>query len=127
MLPIAGSLADPPPSSVLAPAVSWLEGTLLGTVATSAAVIAMAATGYMMLSGRIDARRGLAVVLGCFVLAGASTIAAGIGGAGGDPGAAARAEMPPTPAPAPALAPTAPSRAPAAVYDPHAGASVPPD
>lgn len=70
--------ADPQGSGVLINAVSWLQGTLLGTVATVAAVIAVASVGFMMLSGRINWRYGATVILGCFILFGAATIVAGI-------------------------------------------------
>jgi type IV secretion system protein VirB2 len=71
-------MIDPQGSGVLVGAVSWLQGTLLGTVATTIAVIAVAAVGFMMLTGRLDWRRGAVVVLGCFVLFGAASIVAGI-------------------------------------------------
>ena len=69
---------DPQGSGVIVSAVTWLQGTLLGTVATVAAVIAVAAVGFMMLTGRIDWRRGVVVILGCFILFGAASIVAGI-------------------------------------------------
>lgn len=75
--------ADPEGSGPLIAAVSWLQGTLLGTVATVAAVIAVAAIGFMMLTGRIDWRRGAIVILGCFVLFGAASIVGGIRAASG--------------------------------------------
>ena len=52
--------------------------TLLGTIATVVAVIAVAAVGFMMLTGRINWRYGATVIVGCFVLFGASSIVAGI-------------------------------------------------
>ena len=70
--------ADPAGSGVLVAAVGWLQGTLLGTLATVAAVIAVAAVGFMMLTGRINWRHGATVILGCFILFGASSIVAGI-------------------------------------------------
>jgi type IV secretory pathway VirB2 component (pilin) len=70
--------ADPQGSGVIVGAVNWLQGTLLGTVATVVAVIAIAAVGFMMLTGRINWRHGAAVVLGCFILFGAASIVAGI-------------------------------------------------
>lgn len=73
-----GSYSDPAGSSVLVSAINWLQGTLLGTAATVAAVIAVAAVGFMMLTGRINWRYGATVVLGCFILFGASSIVAGI-------------------------------------------------
>lgn len=72
------SYSDPQGSGVLVSAVNWLQGTLLGTVATVAAVIAIATVGLMMLTGRINWRYGVTVILGCFILFGASSIVAGI-------------------------------------------------
>lgn len=69
---------DPAGSGVFVSAVNWLQGTLLGTVATVVAVIAVAAVGFMMLTGRINWRHGAVVVLGCFVLFGAASIVGGI-------------------------------------------------
>jgi type IV secretory pathway VirB2 component (pilin) len=119
----AGSSLDPAGSGAIVTAVSWLQGTLLGTVATTVAVIAIASVGLMMLSGRIELRRGLTVVCGAFILFGAASIAAGIrslapGDYGGDAYPVVRYEAPPVAA---APAPTPPP----AAYDPYAGASVP--
>lgn len=72
------SYSDPAGSGVLVSAMGWLQGTLLGTIATVAAVIAVATIGFMMLTGRINWRYGVTVILGCFVLFGASSIVAGI-------------------------------------------------
>jgi len=72
------SYSDPAGSGVIVSAVGWLQGTLLGTLATVAAVIAVATVGFMMLTGRINWRHGATVILGCFVLFGASSIVAGI-------------------------------------------------
>ena len=72
------SYADPAGSGVLVSAMNWLQGTLLGTVATVAAIIAVAVVGFMMLTGRINWRYGITVILGCFILFGASSIVAGI-------------------------------------------------
>jgi len=69
---------DPAGSGVFVAAVSWLQGTLMGTVATVAAVIAVACVGFMMLTGRINWRYGATVILGCFILFGAASIVAGI-------------------------------------------------
>lgn len=75
---MSGSLADPPGSSAIAAAALWVQGTLLGTVATAVAVIAVASVGVMMLAGRINVRRGATVIAGVFILFGASSIATGI-------------------------------------------------
>ena len=74
----AQSTADPAGSSPLVAALDWIQGTLQGHVATSAAVIAVAVVGFMMLTGRIEWRRGVVVVIGCFVIFGAAAIVAGI-------------------------------------------------
>ncbi len=116
----ARSLADPEGSGVVVAAVSWLQGTLLGTVATTIAVIAVAWVGMMMLAGRASVRHGLTVIAGCFILFGAATIAAGIRAAVSGAEPAPEAAALPPPAPPPAL--PAP---PAANPDPYAGASVP--
>jgi type IV secretory pathway VirB2 component (pilin) len=69
---------DPAGSSPILSAVGWLQGTLLGNVATTLAVIAVGATGLLMLTGRIDWRRGATVILGCFIVFGAAAIVGGI-------------------------------------------------
>ena len=74
----AASIGDPAGSGVIVSAVRWLEGTLLGTIATVVAVMAVAAVGFLMLTGRINWRYGATVILGCFVLFGAASIVAGI-------------------------------------------------
>ena len=70
--------ADPAGSSPLLAALEWIQGTLLGNLATTAAVIAVAVFGYMMLTGRIDWRRGITVIIGIFVIFGAVAIVSGI-------------------------------------------------
>ena len=70
--------ADPAGSGVIVGAVRWVEGTLLGSVATVVAVVAVAVVGLMMLTGRMNWRHGAIVILGCFVLFGATSIVAGI-------------------------------------------------
>lgn len=69
---------DPQGSDVLISATRWIQGTLLGTVATVVAVIAVAVVGFMMLTGRMNWRYGAIVILGCFILFGAASIVAGI-------------------------------------------------
>jgi type IV secretion system protein VirB2 len=69
---------DPSGASPLVAALSWVQNTLLGNLATTAAVIAVAVVGYMMLTGRMEWRRGLMVVVGAFIIFGAVTIVAGI-------------------------------------------------
>lgn len=69
---------DPAGSGAIVGALGWIQGTLLGTVATSVAVIAVASVGLLMLSGRINWRLGATVVIGLFILFGASAIVGGI-------------------------------------------------
>ena len=70
--------ADPRGSGPIVAALAWMQGTLLGNVATAVAVMAVAAVGFMMLTGRVNWRFGATVIVGCFVLFGAATIVAGI-------------------------------------------------
>jgi type IV secretion system protein VirB2 len=70
--------ADPAGSGPIVAALGWLQGTLLGNVATAVAVMAVAAVGFMMLTGRLNWRFGATVIVGCFVLFGAASIVAGI-------------------------------------------------
>lgn len=74
----AQTYADPAGSGAIVGALHWIQGTLLGTTATVVAVIAVAFIGYMMLTGRLNWRHGAAVILGCFILFGATSIVAGI-------------------------------------------------
>ena len=80
---LAFAAPDPQGSGVIVNAFNWLQGTLLGTVATVAAVIAVAAVGFMMLTGRLNWRHGGVVILGCFILFGAASIVGGIRAAAG--------------------------------------------
>lgn len=127
----SSALADPGGSGAVVAAVVWLQNTLLGTVATTVAVICVATVGLMMLSGRLDLRRGASVVVGCFILFGASSIAGGIqsvatgGYAPAEPSFAVQPWNPPQPPPPPpAAAPQLPPD-PYGLADPYAGASVP--
>jgi type IV secretory pathway VirB2 component (pilin) len=70
--------ANPQGSGPIVAALSWLQGTLLGNVATAVAVMAVAAVGFMMLTGRLNWRFGATVIIGCFILFGAGAIVAGI-------------------------------------------------
>ncbi|MET1755314.1 TrbC/VirB2 family protein [Novosphingobium sp. RD2P27] len=69
---------DPAGSGPIVAALGWLQGTLLGNVATAVAVMAVAAVGFMMLTGRMNWRFGATVIVGCFVLFGAGAIVTGI-------------------------------------------------
>jgi type IV secretion system protein VirB2 len=70
--------ANPQGSGAIVSALSWLQGTLLGNVATAVAVIAVAMVGFMMLTGRLNWRVGATVIIGCFILFGSAAIVSGI-------------------------------------------------
>lgn len=72
------SYSDPVGSGPIVGALNWLQGTLLGTVATVVAIIAVASVGFLMLTGRLNWRYGATVILGCFILFGAASIVGGI-------------------------------------------------
>ncbi len=79
LLATAGAAhAQPAGSGPINAALSWLQGTLMGNVATTVAVIAVAMVGFMMLTGRMNWRFGATVIIGCFILFGAASIVAGI-------------------------------------------------
>jgi type IV secretory pathway VirB2 component (pilin) len=79
----AQAASDPQGSGPIVAALGWLQGTLLGNVATAVAVMAVAAVGFMMLTGRLNWRFGATVIIGCFILFGSSAIVAGIQQAAG--------------------------------------------
>lgn len=116
-------LSDPTGAQSLLSAAQWVESTLLGSTAMVVATLAVATLGFLMLSGRVPFKRGAGVLLGCFVLFGATTLAQGIkriaGVDGGDapPLPVAIANPPPRSVIPPPAQPQ--------VYDPYAGAAVP--
>ena len=79
----AQSAPDPRGSGPILAALNWIQGTLLGSLATTVAVIAIAGVGFLMLSGRINWRLGATVILGAFIIFGAAAIVAGIRSAAG--------------------------------------------
>jgi type IV secretion system protein VirB2 len=79
----AQTSANPAGSGPIVSALLWLQGTLMGQVATTVAVIAVAMVGFMMLTGRLDWRFGATVIVGCFILFGAAAIVSGIRAAAG--------------------------------------------
>ena len=94
--------------------------------AFEAEVVAGVRSAEVALTGRLNWRHGARVVLGCFILFGASSIAAGIqalafGGADTVPPPA----MPPDPPSFPIVAAPPPRATPAASADPFAGAALP--
>lgn len=115
---LAPSLFDASSGSVLGPAADWLSGTLLGSVAISLCVIAIACVGLLLMTGRLAIRHAVQVVLGCFVLLGAPVIAAGLRGA------ADEASGSPVPREPIVAATPAPPPLPQSTFDPYAGASL---
>ena len=76
--PAFAQTSNPQGSGPIIAALSWLQGTLLGNVATAVAVMAVAAVGFMMLTGRMNWRFGATVIIGLFILFGAGSIVSGI-------------------------------------------------
>lgn len=74
----AAGQVNPAGSGPIVGALMWLQGTLLGNVATAVAVIAVAMVGFMMLTGRMNWRFGATVIIGCFILFGSAAIVSGI-------------------------------------------------
>ncbi|RSV43818.1 hypothetical protein CA234_03530 [Sphingomonas sp. ABOLE] len=119
-------LSEPLQQSSLLAAEDWVQGALLGSIGTAAAVIAVAAMGFLLLAGRLSVRRGLTVIAGCFVLFGSSTIAQGIMSGLGIGSGATQSQMAPVSVEAPSPLAAVPTPAPSHVpYDPYAGAAVP--
>ncbi|MBK8375898.1 MAG: TrbC/VirB2 family protein [Sphingomonadales bacterium] len=106
--------------SAIPAAVQWLAGTLLGSVATGIAVLAIAFVGFGLLGGRLNWRTGARVVMGVFILFGAPMIAQELMSLARDGDASTVGQVATTPIPP---SPQVPANAP--VYDPYAGAAVP--
>ena len=69
---------NPSGSGVIAEAIDWLTGTLLGNVATGIAILAVAVIAILLMTGRIEWGRAALVVIGIFILFGAVSIVSGI-------------------------------------------------
>ncbi|MCL4672956.1 MAG: hypothetical protein KJZ64_08460 [Sphingomonadaceae bacterium] len=107
--------------SAIEAAVAWMLALLSGSLMTMLLTIAVAAFGFTLLTGRVSARRGIELILGCFILVGSVEIARSLVDF-------AQTEQ----APGPAIAPQAPEThalpplppAPVAAgdpFDPYAG------
>lgn len=119
-LPATTSLTEPSGTQAVTDAASWLQGTMLGSVATIIAVLAIAAVDVGLFSGRLNVRRGPTVVMGCCVLFGSGVIANALMALIDTPapdGMVIAAEA--LPSPLDAL-----PKSQAVPYDPYAGASV---
>lgn len=64
-------------------AATWVKDLLMGPLATTVAVVAVAMVGFMMLTGRMNWKHGAVVILGLFILFGAPHIVASIQAAAG--------------------------------------------
>lgn len=116
------SLIDPPAESPIVDGVMWVQGVALGYTATAVAVTAVAAIGFLMLSGKLALRRGIAVVAGCFILFGANGLAMallGLASQGAPP------HYPANPEPSQSINQASSSLPSSPAYDPYAGAAVP--
>lgn len=69
---------DPVTSALL-----WMQTILLGPIATALAVMAVAGVGFMMLTGRMNWRYGMTVIVGVFIIFGAPRLVATIAGGAG--------------------------------------------
>jgi type IV secretory pathway VirB2 component (pilin) len=113
-------LSVPPPASAITAATDWVSNVLFGPLANIIAVIAIAWIGFAMLSGRVDIRRGLSVVLGCFLLFGAKGIAGGLRSTATAEAVPSIVSVPPPPSYVQSPSSTNNANG----YDPYAGAAV---
>jgi type IV secretory pathway VirB2 component (pilin) len=67
-----------PDASPIAAALAWIQDVLLGSLANTLAVMAVAICGLGMLLGQVNWRSGLRVVMGCSLVFGAARIASGL-------------------------------------------------
>lgn len=115
---ITPSLFDAPTDHPIAAGSDWMSQLIGGTATTTICVLAVAFLGFMMMSGRSAIRDGIRIVIGCFVLLGAPTIAFSLlhlaDGAQQQPILEPTVAGPPPPTP----------KLPPANYDPYAGASL---
>ncbi len=117
---VARSLFEQPAPGVKGPAGQWWLDLLMGPAAVTLCVLGVALLGFLMLSGQIAVRRGLKVVLGCFILLGAPTIASAfLETGGGLTGGPAREQIIMANEDLGARRPLPPAN-----YDPYAGASL---
>lgn len=114
MTPVA-DLSNPEAGSALVDALRWIEGVMLGPIAMTMAVAGVAFVGILLLQGRIAWRRGLAVIVGCFIVFGAQPIVYTVGIDALPSDIAIRAEW--------VVAPDVPQGLAPQAYDPYAGAS----
>lgn len=112
-------LSSSPAELSMSAAVNWLATLMLGSIGTAVAILAVAGLGIAMLLGRLPARRGGQMAIGCFILFSSHALASGLWNIGHS-----QIDEPIQPAniEAPAYVAQTPPPTP---YDPYAGASVP--
>lgn len=103
-------------ASVFTEAVAWVERLVVGSIATSVAVLAIATLGALLLTGRSDWRQAFRTIVGCFIVFGASGIVGGLLGTNSS-GAESVSITPPPPV-------TSEPRVSGRPYDPYAGAAL---
>jgi len=59
-------------------ATSWIDHVLTGTLASTVAIISVAIFGLMLMTGRVRRPRAVELIIGCFIIFGARSIAAGL-------------------------------------------------
>lgn len=67
---------EPQGTSAIEPAIIWLAELIAGSFGLVLMMLAIAIYGLGLLSGQLQVKRGVSVVLGCFVLIGASQLSA---------------------------------------------------
>lgn len=105
-------------------ASNWVLALLGGTIATALLSLAIAGLGFSMLTGRLPLRRAGVTIAGCFVMLGASTVAAALMGWSASEPEMARTDSE-------IFEPTTELKPPPKIvmpdnYDPYAGAAVMP-
>lgn len=73
-----GSLASAPPESAISAATDWVNSLLFGPFATAIGIIAIASIGLALMLGRVEIKRSIWAVFGCFLIFGARGIAIGL-------------------------------------------------
>lgn len=102
-------------------ALSSILELLVGPVAISVGVLAVAGVGFLLLQGRLPARRAGSIALGCFILFSATTVARALGGVSLSSAAVDAPAIDPIPVP---VYPQ--TSAPESAADPYGGAAAPP-
>lgn len=115
MTPVA-DLYAPEAGSVLVDALHWIEGVMLGPIAVALAVAGVAIVGLLLLQGRVPWQRGLAVIVGCFIVFGARPVLQAAGNKALPSDFVAGQEGRLAPSAAQTMSPQA--------FDPYAGASL---